>query len=32
VGRSDPKAIADGLKYKGSYVAVPVNVHRVNWL
>jgi glucose/mannose transport system substrate-binding protein len=27
-----PKAIADGLKYKGSYVAVPVNVHRVNWL
>ncbi|WKB52710.1 ABC transporter substrate-binding protein [Eleftheria terrae] len=27
-----PKAIADGLKYKGSYVAAPVNVHRVNWL
>jgi len=27
-----PKAIADGLKYKGNYVAVPVNVHRVNWL
>ncbi|WP_425340622.1 ABC transporter substrate-binding protein [Caldimonas aquatica] len=27
-----PKPIADGLKYKGSYVAVPVNVHRVNWL
>ncbi len=27
-----PKTIADGLKYKGSYVAAPVNVHRVNWL
>jgi glucose/mannose transport system substrate-binding protein len=27
-----PKAIADGLKYKGNYVAAPVNVHRVNWL
>ncbi len=27
-----PKPIADGLKYKGSYVAAPVNVHRVNWL
>jgi glucose/mannose transport system substrate-binding protein len=27
-----PKTIADGLKYKGNYVAVPVNVHRVNWL
>ena len=27
-----PKAIADGLKYKGSYVAAPVNVHRVNWI
>ncbi|AKJ28459.1 ABC transporter substrate-binding protein [Caldimonas brevitalea] len=27
-----PKSIADGLKYKGSYVAAPVNVHRVNWL
>jgi glucose/mannose transport system substrate-binding protein len=27
-----PKPIADGLKYKGHYVAVPVNVHRVNWL
>ena len=24
--------IADGLKYKGNYVAAPVNVHRVNWL
>lgn len=27
-----PKAVADGVKYKGRYVAVPVNVHRVNWL
>lgn len=27
-----PKPIADGLKYKGAYVAAPVNVHRVNWL
>jgi glucose/mannose transport system substrate-binding protein len=27
-----PPAIADGLKYKGNYVAAPVNVHRVNWL
>jgi glucose/mannose transport system substrate-binding protein len=27
-----PKPIADGLKYKGHYVAAPVNVHRVNWL
>jgi len=27
-----PKSIADGLKYKGNYVAAPVNVHRVNWL
>ena len=27
-----PKVVADGLKYRGHYVAVPVNVHRVNWL
>ena len=27
-----PKVVADGMKYKGNYVAVPVNVHRVNWL
>lgn len=27
-----PRVIADGLKYKGNYVAAPVNVHRVNWL
>jgi glucose/mannose transport system substrate-binding protein len=27
-----PRAVSDIMKYKGSYVAVPVNVHRVNWL
>lgn len=27
-----PKAIADIMKYDGNYVAVPVNVHRVNWM
>ena len=27
-----PKVIADQMKHKGRYVAVPVNVHRVNWL
>jgi len=27
-----PKAVADIMKYKGKYVAAPVNVHRVNWL
>jgi len=27
-----PKVVADVMKYKGAYVAVPVNVHRVNWL
>jgi glucose/mannose transport system substrate-binding protein len=27
-----PKAVSDVMKYKGSYSAVPVNVHRVNWL
>lgn len=27
-----PKVVADGMKYKGNYVAVPVNVHRVNWI
>ncbi|WP_394790514.1 ABC transporter substrate-binding protein [Rhodoferax sp.] len=27
-----PPVIAEQMKYKGSYVAVPVNVHRVNWL
>jgi glucose/mannose transport system substrate-binding protein len=27
-----PKAIADTVRYKGHYYAVPLNVHRVNWL
>jgi len=27
-----PKSIADSLKYKGNYVAAPVNVHRINWI
>lgn len=27
-----PKAISDAMKYKGRYVAVPLNVHRINWL
>ena len=27
-----PKVVSDVMKYKGSYIAVPVNVHRVNWL
>ena len=27
-----PKAVSDAMKYKGSYVAVPLNVHRINWL
>lgn len=27
-----PPAVASIMKYKGSYVAAPVNVHRVNWL
>jgi len=27
-----PAPIAAGLKYKGHYIAAPVNVHRVNWL
>lgn len=27
-----PKVVADGMKYKGSYVAAPVNVHRVNFM
>lgn len=27
-----PPAVAGIMKYKGSYVAAPVNVHRVNWL
>lgn len=27
-----PKVVADVMKHKGSYIAAPVNVHRVNWL
>ena len=27
-----PPAVAGIMKYKGNYVAAPVNVHRVNWL
>jgi len=27
-----PKVIADIMKYEGHYVAVPVNVHRINWM
>ena len=27
-----PKVVADIMKYKGNYIAAPVNVHRVNWM
>ncbi len=27
-----PGVVADIMKYKGQYVAVPVNVHRINWM
>jgi glucose/mannose transport system substrate-binding protein len=27
-----PTVVSETMKYKGNYVAVPVNVHRVNWL
>ncbi|WP_422671671.1 ABC transporter substrate-binding protein [Billgrantia kenyensis] len=27
-----PTTVADVMRHNGSYVAVPVNVHRVNWL
>ncbi|NQY20641.1 MAG: carbohydrate ABC transporter substrate-binding protein [Campylobacteraceae bacterium] len=27
-----PKQFADHMKYKGKYVAVPVNVHKINWM
>jgi glucose/mannose transport system substrate-binding protein len=27
-----PPVVANVMKYKGNYVAAPVNVHRVNWL
>ncbi|MFP4705582.1 MAG: ABC transporter substrate-binding protein [Spirochaetota bacterium] len=27
-----PEVVADIMKYEGNYVAVPVNVHRMNWM
>jgi len=27
-----PKVVADVMKYQDHYVAVPVNVHRINWM
>jgi glucose/mannose transport system substrate-binding protein len=27
-----PGVVAEVMKYKGKYVAVPVNVHRINWM
>jgi glucose/mannose transport system substrate-binding protein len=27
-----PPVVSNAMKYKGNYVAVPVNVHRVNWM
>jgi glucose/mannose transport system substrate-binding protein len=27
-----PGVVADVMKYEGHYVAVPVNVHRINWM
>jgi glucose/mannose transport system substrate-binding protein len=27
-----PEVVANVMKYKGNYVAAPVNVHRVNWM
>jgi len=27
-----PKVVADVMKYQSHYVAVPVNVHRINWM
>ncbi|MGY4494621.1 ABC transporter substrate-binding protein [Pseudomonas sp. TE3610] len=27
-----PKTVSDIMKYDGHYVAVPVNIHRINWL
>jgi len=27
-----PAVVSDVMKYEGNYVAVPVNVHRVNWM
>ena len=27
-----PEVVAEVMKYEGHYVAVPVNVHRINWM
>jgi glucose/mannose transport system substrate-binding protein len=27
-----PSVVTDVMKYKGNYVAVPVNVHKINWM
>ena len=27
-----PKFVQEQVKYKGSYIAVPVNIHRANWM
>lgn len=27
-----PKSVADTMKYKGHWVAVPVNIHRLDWM
>ena len=27
-----PPVVANAMKFEGSYVAAPVNVHRVNWM
>ena len=27
-----PQVVSDVMKYNGDYVAVPVNVHRINWM
>ena len=27
-----PKFVQEHVKYKGSYIAVPVNIHRANWM
>jgi glucose/mannose transport system substrate-binding protein len=31
-GRLLPKVVADMMKYEGNYVAVPVYMHRINWM
>jgi len=32
MGQPAAPAVANVMKYKGNYIAAPVNVHRVNWL